>query len=126
MSSTTTTTGAQINLENRIENVRKGLLRLDEMNGSELITTQCVRSLLHFLGDFFHDEEIEPDSPNKEKQLSALDRIYNYRHYRELFNVISEQIREIENDNSRMGMGIDRMIDEFRDIADQYKQERAS
>lgn len=90
------TTTAATEPQNTLAELRALLLELDSEHTSLLIQVQDMLDLMHFLDTFFIDEVFEPNSKDKDIQLSDLDRIAQYSHYRGLNYIVHDAGRNIE------------------------------
>ncbi|MBQ8248517.1 MAG: hypothetical protein IJY93_01360 [Clostridia bacterium] len=90
----------------------RDLLRgLESAHTDVLICIQDMLDLMHFLDTFFTDETFEPNSSDTHTQLSALERIKYYSHYRGLNCIIHNMGRDIENKAYAVGDNISKAFE---------------
>ncbi|MBQ8248515.1 MAG: hypothetical protein IJY93_01350 [Clostridia bacterium] len=84
------------------------LRHTDDKIVSLAITIEHIKSLMYFLGDFFSFETISPERINdRDTRDKAVLHLYNYPHYRSLYETISAMLMDGEDEAERIGQCID-------------------
>ncbi len=105
------TTTAATEPQNTLAELQSLLFELESAHTTVLVHIHDMLDLMHFLDTFFTDELFEPNSKDKDIQLSALDRIHHYSHYRGLNWMIHRMGRDIENESYAVGDNISKALE---------------
>ena len=87
-----------------------------ENNDSISSTLEHLRTLMVFFSEFFASETLEPHSEDEAKRNSAIARIMNYAHYRNLYEVMDEMLYNLNGKAEKAQLYLDRISDEFEYI----------
>ena len=91
---------------------------LEEKNNALAISAEHLKSLTFFMGQFFVYSDLDPDSDNKDVRESSSVRIYHYKHYRNLFNVIENEIYKLSHENEQTEQYLTRAYEESKRITE--------
>ncbi len=82
-----------MNTENK--DIKDLIFEMDDLHSEMLVTTEDMRTPIHFLLDFFNEPELAYDSKDGAERFRALDLIHNFRHYRYMFALLNDRLSDM-------------------------------
>lgn len=89
---------------------------LEEKELETSVAIDHLKSLVFFLNEFFQYANLDPDSDNKDLRECSNIRIYHYVHYRNLYEVLVNEIYKLDEKNERAEQYLERAIKELNRI----------